>query len=64
MFSSSIAHLTPTELERFTEEYVELVKRYWRDRDDVPADAEPVSVLFYAFPWPGEPAQSGEPGST
>ncbi len=63
MFSSSIAQLTPSELERFTEEYVELVKRYWRAPEDLPADAEPVSVLFYAFPWPGEPAQSGEPGS-
>jgi DNA-binding transcriptional ArsR family regulator len=55
MFSSSIARLTPAELERFTEEYVELLKRYWRSPDEVPADAEAVSVLMYAFPWPGEP---------
>ncbi len=55
MFSSSIARLTSDELERFTEEYVELLKRYWRPADELPPDAEPVSVLFYAFPWPGEP---------
>jgi len=55
MFSSSIARLTPAELERFSEEYVDLLKRYWRADEDVPDDAEPVSVLCYAFPWPGEP---------
>jgi DNA-binding transcriptional ArsR family regulator len=59
MFSSSIARLTRDELERFTEEYVELLKRYWRSPDEVPADAEAVSVLFYAFPWPGEPGTGG-----
>lgn len=55
MFSSSIAQLTRGEFERFTEEYVELLKRYWRPADELPAGAGPVSVLFYAFPWPGEP---------
>jgi DNA-binding transcriptional ArsR family regulator len=55
MFSSSIARLTRDELERFTEEYVDLLKRYWRSPDEIPAEAEAVSVLMYAFPWPGEP---------
>jgi DNA-binding transcriptional ArsR family regulator len=55
LFSSSIARLTRAELERFGEEYVELLKRYWRPDEELPEDAEPVSVLCYAFPWPGEP---------
>jgi len=42
------------EFDRFTEEYVGLLKRYWRPDAKMPADARPVAVLFYAFPWPGE----------
>jgi DNA-binding transcriptional ArsR family regulator len=55
MFSSSAAHLTPEELHRFSEEFVELLKRYWREPEDRPGDASPIAVMFYAFPWPGEP---------
>jgi hypothetical protein len=55
MFSSSAAHLTPDELEAFSEEFVALLKRYWREPDDRSPDAVPVAVLFYACPWPGEP---------
>ena len=54
MFSSSAIHLTEEELRRFTEEYVELVKRWWRRPEERPHGAAPVAVLFYAFPWPGE----------
>ena len=54
MFSSSALQLTESELGQFTEEYVELVKRWWREPEDLPADAAPIAVLFYAFPWPGE----------
>lgn len=55
MLSSSAAHLTSKELQEFTEEFVALLKRYWRDPAERPADAQPVAVMFYAFPWPGEP---------
>jgi DNA-binding transcriptional ArsR family regulator len=54
MFSSSITHLTPDELARFTEEYVELLKRYWREPDERQPDAKPVAAMLAAFPWPGE----------
>jgi DNA-binding MarR family transcriptional regulator len=54
MFSSSATHLTAEELPRFTEEYVALLIKWWRSEADRPADAVPVAVLFYAFPWPGE----------
>lgn len=54
MFSSSATRLTPAELAEFTERYVELVKSYWRPPEECPPESEPVAVLFYAFPWPGE----------
>jgi DNA-binding transcriptional ArsR family regulator len=55
MFSSSAAHLTPEELRAFSEEFVALLKRYWREPGERPPEAVPVAVMFYAFPWPGEP---------
>lgn len=54
MFSSSALRLTEDELRRFTEEYVDLLKRWWREPGDEPESAVPVAALFYAFPWPGE----------
>ncbi len=54
MFSSSATRLTKEELGRFTEEYVQLLKRYWRPEEQLPPDAKPIALLFYAFPWPGE----------
>ncbi len=54
MFSSSATHLTDEELRHFTEEYVDLLKRWRRRTEERPPDANPVAVLFYAFPWPGE----------
>lgn len=54
MFSSSATHLTESELRRFGEEYVAFLERWWRAPEDRPADAVPVAVLLYAFPWPGE----------
>lgn len=54
MFSSSATRLTKDELARFGEDYVALLKSYWRTPEECPADAEPIAVLFYAFPWPGE----------
>jgi len=54
MFSSSITHLTKDELARFTEEYVELLKRYWREPDERQPEAKPVAAMLSAFPWPGE----------
>ncbi len=54
MFSSSATHLTAEELVCFSEEYVELLERWWRPPEDRPSGAKPVAVLFYAFPWPGE----------
>lgn len=54
MFSSSAARLTKKEMARFTEDYVRLLKRYYRPTEKLPADAQPVAVLFYAFRWPGE----------
>jgi DNA-binding transcriptional ArsR family regulator len=53
-FSSSATHLTEDELRRFTEEYVALLKRWWRPPEERPSDAAPIAVLLYAFPWPGE----------
>ena len=53
-FSSSAAHLPPEELADFVEEYVALLRRYWRAPEDRPDDAIPVAMLFYGFPWPGE----------
>lgn len=53
MFSSSALHLTEDELRRFGEEYVELVKRWWRPDGEERPGAVPVTALFYAFPWPG-----------
>jgi hypothetical protein len=53
MFSSSALHLTEDELRRFGEEYVELVKRWWRPDGEERPGAVPVAALFYAFPWPG-----------
>ena len=54
MFSSSAARLTKREFARFTEEYVRLLKRYWRPEEKMPPGAKPIVALFYAFPWPGE----------
>jgi len=54
MFSSSATRLTKQEFTRFTEDYVRLLKRYWRPEAKMPPGAQPVAVLFYAFPWPGE----------
>ena len=54
MFSSSAARLTKAEFARFTEAYVRLLKRYWRPDAKMPPGAQPIAVLFYAFPWPGE----------
>jgi DNA-binding transcriptional ArsR family regulator len=54
MFSSSATHLTEDELSCFTEEYVALLKRWFRPPEERPAEAAPIAVLFYAFPWPGE----------
>jgi DNA-binding transcriptional ArsR family regulator len=54
MFSSSATRLTKEEMGRFTEEYVQLLKRYWRPEEQLPPDAKPIALLFYAFPWPGE----------
>ncbi len=53
-FSSSATRLTPAELEDFSARYLELLKSYWRPPDECPPDAEPVALIFYAFPWPGE----------
>lgn len=54
MFSSSIARMTKEELAEFTEQYVELLKRFWRTPEEAPQDARAIAVLFQAFPWPGE----------
>jgi DNA-binding transcriptional ArsR family regulator len=54
MFSGSALHLSESELRGFTEEYVTLVKRWWREPEKRSAGAVPIAVLFYAFPWPGE----------
>ncbi len=54
MFSSSATRLTKQEFTRFTEEYVRLLKRYWRPEEKIPGKAQPVVALFYAFRWPGE----------
>jgi hypothetical protein len=54
MLSSSATRLTPEELERFAEEYIALLKRFWRPLEESPADAMPIAAIFYAFPWPGE----------
>ncbi|MET1072730.1 MAG: metalloregulator ArsR/SmtB family transcription factor [Umezawaea sp.] len=42
--------VTQDELREFFEDYLALMKRYWRD--DVPADAREVLVRFIAFPKP------------
>ena len=54
MFSSSIARLTKVELAKFTEQYVELLKRFWRTSEEAPPEARAIAVFFQAFPWPGE----------
>ena len=54
MFSSSIARLTKEELAQFTEQYVQLLKRFWRTPEEAPPEASAIAVFFHAFPWPGE----------
>jgi len=54
MFSSSSRRFTKEELELFTEEYIELLKRHWRPPEQSPPEARPVAIVFYAFRWPGE----------
>lgn len=54
MFSSSATRMTKDEFVRFTEDHVELLKRYWRPAEQCPPEAAPIAALFYAFPWPGE----------
>jgi DNA-binding MarR family transcriptional regulator len=54
MFSSSITRLTKDELTRFTEEYVDLLNRYWRPPEKAKTGERAIAVHMSAFPWPGE----------
>ena len=63
-FSSGSIQVTPEELTRFFEEYVELLKRYQRDPEDLPEGARSVTTRFLAFPTlPPAPDSDEEPES-
>lgn len=60
LFSRSATHLTVDELASFTQDYLELVKRYTGHRD-IPADARAVRVAMFAYP-DQEPSDESEGG--
>jgi len=51
-FSRGALHLTQDELKAFFDDYLALLKRYWRADDAVPPDARRMVVRFIAFPDP------------
>ncbi|MGC7100045.1 ArsR/SmtB family transcription factor [Amycolatopsis lurida] len=51
-FSRGTLHLTRDEAVRFFEDYLDLLRRYWRSDEDVPPDARALAVRFVAFPIP------------
>jgi DNA-binding transcriptional ArsR family regulator len=51
-FSRATLHLSQEEIKRFFDEYMALVKRYWRPADDIPPQARQFRVRFIAFPEP------------
>jgi DNA-binding transcriptional ArsR family regulator len=53
LMSNSATHLTKAELAELGERLIEVVNAYSRPPEARPADAEPVAVLLYGFPWPG-----------
>ena len=55
-FSRGELHLTPEELKRFFDDYLALLKRYWRAEDDTPPEARRVLLRFIAFPEPNPDA--------
>ena len=57
LFSRSAARLTADELAGFTQEYLELVRRWIRHRE-APADARPVRVAMFAYPDEGADPES------
>ncbi|WP_328477512.1 helix-turn-helix domain-containing protein [Actinoplanes sp. NBC_00393] len=54
MHSFGATLLTAEELARFGEEYMALLKRWNRTPVDAPEGSRPVTVLFHAFPTPGD----------
>jgi len=54
LLSSSATHLTKAELAELGERLIEVVKSYWRPPEARPPDAEPVALLMYGLPWPGQ----------
>jgi len=51
-FSRGGLHLTQDELRAFFDDYLALLKRYWRADDAIPPDARRMVVRFIAFPDP------------
>ena len=51
-FSRGALRLTQDELKRFFDDYMALMKRYWRPDEDVPPEARRVLLRFIAFPDP------------
>lgn len=51
-FSRGSLHVTQDELGAFFDDYLALLKRYWRAADAVPPDARRMVVRFIAFPDP------------
>ncbi|MFD8491875.1 ArsR/SmtB family transcription factor [Amycolatopsis sp. NPDC059657] len=52
LFSRGGVRLTPDELVRFWEEYLELLKKFWRPDDEIPPEARDIVVRWVAFPKP------------
>ncbi|MEO6085895.1 MAG: metalloregulator ArsR/SmtB family transcription factor [Umezawaea sp.] len=51
-FSRGSIVVTQEELRSFFEDYMALLKRHWREPEDIPPDARHVLVRFIAFPNP------------
>lgn len=52
LFSTSVLRLSAAELAELTAEYLHLLRRWHREPDDAPPSAQPVQLLFFAFPLP------------
>ncbi|MBP2181930.1 ArsR/SmtB family transcription factor [Amycolatopsis magusensis] len=51
-FSRGTLHLTRDEVGRFFEDYLALLRRYWRSAEEIPPEARALAVRFVAFPIP------------
>ncbi|MFE0024774.1 ArsR/SmtB family transcription factor [Amycolatopsis sp. NPDC059021] len=54
LFSRGSSWLTSEELQQFWDEYMELLRRYWRTEDDRAPGSRRVLVRWFAFPEAGD----------